>query len=80
MRAAGKKEKLIWGGRPFHVYHDFPVELQLHCVEYANIKKKLQGTDYPYRPPLLYAARHIVTIDGKKHTVSTVAQKMWSRT
>lgn len=69
LKAAAKKGRLEWGGKAFHVFQDFPVEIQRRRAEYAEIKEKLRGTGHRYG--LLFPARLIVTIDDVKHIYST---------
>lgn len=72
LRAAAKKGQLFWGGKPFRVYQDLPVEIKRQRAEFDDIRGKLRNTDLRYG--LLYPARLIVTIDAVKHTYNNASE------
>lgn len=64
LRAAAKKQ-LVWDGRPFHVFQDFPADIQHKRAEYSDIKKKLRDAGIRYG--LLFPAKLMVTVKGQKY-------------
>ena len=44
LKAAGNKKELSWRGKRLHAFQDLPVDIKKQRANFADIKKKLQGT------------------------------------